>query len=131
MCVVVLTQALLRVGFWVPLAVCTYLAFAPSPPEPVLRVSDVVLHGFAFSYLTFALRLAHRRQRWWQTGLWMLAYGGFIEAVQSFEPSRTAELKDFVVDGVGIVLGLLASTLIGARVRGMVVRIAESLVRAA
>ena len=126
-----LTQALLRVAFWVPLAVCTYLAFAPSPPEPVLHVSDVVLHGVAFTYLTFALRLAHRLQHWWQTALWMLAYGAFIEVMQSFEPSRTAELKDFVVDGIGIAFGLLASMLMGARVRMVVERVAESLVRAA
>ena len=125
-----LTRVLLRIGFWIPLAVCTYLAFAPSPPEPVFRISDVVLHGFAFTYLTFALGLAHRLQRWWHTGMWMLAYGGLIELVQSFEPSRTAELKDFVVDGIGIAVGLSGLALFGGRVRALVLRVAESLVRA-
>ena len=36
----------------------------------------------------------------------MLAYGIAIELVQSFEPTRDAELKDVLVDVVGILLGL-------------------------
>jgi VanZ family protein len=36
----------------------------------------------------------------------MLAYGIAIELIQSFEPTRDAELKDVLVDVVGIALGL-------------------------
>ena len=120
---------LLRLGFWLPLALCTYLAFTPSPPEPVFRISDIVLHGFAFTYLTFALGLAHRESRWWQMGAWMLAYGLFIEVVQSFEPERSAELKDLAVDCVGIALGLLGFALAGERVRSAAVDITRALAR--
>ncbi len=37
---------------------------------------------------------------------WMLAYGIAIELIQSFEPTREAELKDLIVDAIGIALGL-------------------------
>jgi VanZ family protein len=96
----------LSAAFWVPLVVCTYLALSPSPPEPVFRVSDVVLHALAFSYLTFALGLAHPATGRPMLVAWMLAYGIFIEVVQSFEVERSAELKDLLVDGAGIVAGL-------------------------
>ena len=37
----------------------------------------------------------------------------FIEAVQSFESARSAELKDLLVDGAGIGFGLLLLKLLG------------------
>ena len=122
-------STLLRVGFWVPLAFCTYLAFTPSPPESVFRISDIALHGFAFTYLTFSLGLAHRLRRWWQVGVWMFVYGLLIVIVQSFEPQRSAELKDLVVDCVGIALGLLGFALAGERVRSMTVDVTRALGR--
>ena len=119
----------LRIGFWLPLVICTYLAFTPSPPEVVSEIGDVFLHGFAFAYLTFALGLAHRLGAWWQKGAWMIAYGLFIELVQSFEPARSAELKDIVVDCVGIGLGLAGFWLAGEWVRSLALQITRSLVR--
>jgi VanZ family protein len=93
-------------AFWVPLAICTWFALEPSPPDPVFRVSDIVLHAFAFSYLTFALGLAHPVVRLPMLVLSMLGYGVFIEVVQSFEVERSAEIKDLLVDGAGILVGL-------------------------
>jgi VanZ family protein len=113
----------LALAFWIPLAICTYLAFDPSPPESVFRVSDVALHAFAFTYLTFALSLAHRHQHWLLPAAWMLAYGLFIEFVQAFEPERSAELKDLLVDSAGICLGLLLVRWFGAGVRTIAVRL--------
>jgi VanZ family protein len=37
----------------------------------------------------------------------LLAYGLFIEVVQSWLPSRHADVLDLVADAVGIALGLL------------------------
>jgi VanZ family protein len=126
-----LAGSLLRVGFWLPLAICTYLAFAPSPPDAIAHMSDIVLHGFAFAYLTFALGLAYRSQRWWQTAAWMIAYGLAVEFVQSFEPQRSAELKDLGVDCVGVALGLGALALAGDRARTAAVRVTRVLARQA
>ncbi|MEZ5560081.1 MAG: VanZ family protein [Pseudomonadales bacterium] len=117
----------LLLGFWLPLAICTYMAFAPHPPDAVFRISDVVLHGFAFTYLTFALCLAHPAPRWWLPGLWMLGYGASIEVVQMFEVERSAELKDLMVDLLGILTGLAAARALGpwtrATARAVLVRL--------
>ena len=118
----------LTLAFWIPLAICTYLAFDPSPPDSVFQVSDVVLHAFAFTYLTFALALAHQHRHWLVPGAWMLGYGVFIEVVQAFEPERAAELKDILVDAGGICLGLGLFRWAGAWVRLVAGRIAGLIV---
>lgn len=101
-----LARHCLALAFWLPLTVCTYLALTPSPPEPVLRFSDVVLHAAAFTYLTFALGLAYPGLRLSSVLWWMLGYGLVLEVVQSFEPTRSAEIKDLLVDGAAILAGL-------------------------
>lgn len=109
-----LVVGLFHLAFWLPLLFCTWLALTPEPPDnPVFRLGDVILHGAAFTYLTFSLMLvgtaAGRRSF---TGMAvtafiaMLGYGIFLELVQSFIPERTAELKDLGVDVAGILVGL-------------------------
>lgn len=107
------TARWLLAGFWLPLAVCTWMAMSPSPPQPVFHVSDIVLHALAFSYLTFAAGLAYPAARPRALVMWMLAYGLTIEIVQSFEKARSAELKDLIVDGVGIAFGLVLLAALG------------------
>lgn len=111
----------LTTGFWVPLALCTWLAFTPSPPEAVFRVSDLLLHAFAFVYLSFSLSLAHDLSAA-RVALWMLGYGVLIEVLQSLIPDRTPELKDLLVDGAGIAVGLAAARLLGAWSRRTLIR---------
>ncbi len=106
----------LSVAFWLPLTVCTYLAVTPSPPDPLFRISDVVLHALAFSYLTLALGLAHR-QRPPAVASWMLGYGVLIEVLQSFTAERSPELKDLLVDAGGILLGLGLLRVVGDTLR--------------
>ncbi len=108
-----LVAIVLAVAFWIPLSVCTYLAFDPHPPDAVFRVSEIALHAFAFTYLTFSLGLAHPHLHWLVPAAWMLAYGLFIEIVQAFEPQRSAELSDLFVDSAGICLGLGITRWIG------------------
>ncbi|MFU8815214.1 MAG: VanZ family protein [Pseudomonadales bacterium] len=103
----------LQLGFWIPLLLCTWLALTPSPPEGVFRVSDILLHLFAFTYLTFALGLARPALRLRWVAAWMLAFGVMIEVVQSFQATRVAELKDVLVDAAGIALGLLLLAALG------------------
>ncbi len=125
-----IAAGLLLAAFWLPLAVCTYLALHPSPPDAVFRLSDVLLHGFAFTYLTLVLALAHGHRHRLLPGLWMLGYGVLIELLQSFETSRSAEVGDVLVDVAGIGLGLLAYGWAGAFLRALAVRIASLVVGA-
>jgi VanZ family protein len=106
----VLTQT----AFWIPLAACTYFALASELPDhPVFELSDMVLHGVAFGYLTFALLLAQAGIPALESGrslralVGMLGYGIFIELAQNSIPGRSAELGDLLVDLVGIGLGLV------------------------
>ena len=95
-------------GFWIPFAFATYAAFAPHGVPLPFQVSDIILHASAFMYLTAALWLAHcAGDRGWKPALWMMAYGVAIEAIQAFEPERSAEIKDLVVDAFGIGVGLM------------------------
>ena len=116
-----------RIGFWLPLALCTWLALTPSPPDAVFRVSDVVLHALAFSYLTFALGLAHGGLRYLLVAVLMLLYGVFIEVAQSFEPARSPEVKDLLVDVAGIALGLVALLVLGDWSRRILRRVLAAL----
>lgn len=103
----------LHLAFWLPLAGCTYMALAPSPPDTGFRISDIVLHALAFGYLTFALGLASPALRVPALIGWMLGYGLFIETVQSFQVERSAEIKDLLVDVAGILAGLALLELLG------------------
>lgn len=106
-------QRFLLTAFWVPLALCTYMALAPSPPDPGFEVSDIVLHAFAFSYLTLAVGTAYPSVGAVYVAAWMLGYGAAIEVLQGFGTARHAELKDLLVDAAGILVGLGALRLLG------------------
>ena len=103
----------LQAGFWLALVFCTYMALAPNPPDAGFEVSDVVLHGLAFSTLTFTLSISHYRCRYLVPALWMLGYGVVIEVAQSQIPERSAEFKDLLVDVAGILAGMAAVRLVG------------------
>ncbi len=117
-------SGLLRAAFWIPLVICSYLALVPSPPDvQIFRISDVLTHAFAFTYLTFALRVAFPGVSALKAGGLMLGYGVLIEVVQSFEPERYAEFKDLLVDLGGIAAGLLAARLLADPVRRAALRL--------
>ena len=103
-----------RLAFWVPLALCTWLALTPGPPQAVAQISDVVLHLAAFAYLAFALSLAHFSGRGWATAAWLVAFGVLLEVLQgALTTTRSPELKDLAMDLAGIGLGLVTFKLLG------------------
>jgi VanZ family protein len=92
------------------MAVTCWFAFTPHPPELPLSPGDKLQHFTAFTCLTGCCLLGF--QAGWRgaalSALGMLAFGGFIEIVQSFIPGRSAEWLDLGADSVGIAIGLVA-----------------------
>jgi len=119
-----LLSGLLQTGFWLPFLICTWFALVPQPPDiPVFRVGDVVLHAFAFTYLSFSLLLAYQARTLLQCFLLMLCYGVLIELLQSLEIERDAELKDLLVDLAGIACGLLLAKVAADPLRNLLGRL--------
>jgi VanZ family protein len=84
------------------------LAFDPSPPAEIDTGWDKLNHVVAFSAMAFSacFAFAHARHAV-VIALALLAFGVFIELVQSQIPARSAEAFDVLADGVGILAGLL------------------------
>ena len=108
-------SAIYRTAFWMPLGICTYLALMPGSCPDVIQFPDVVLHVFAFTYLTAALVLAHfdtdRKpltltfRILWIPATWMFFYAVALEVAQAFTPDRRAEILDLLWDTIGIGVG--------------------------
>ena len=89
-----------------------WFAFTPDgAPEANFEGGDKLNHLLAFGSMAVAgllsMRAGWRRALAAAAGL--LAYGGFIELVQSQLPTRTASWADLLADAVGITLGLAAA----------------------
>lgn len=91
-----------------------WLAFMPDPPKPQLPQGDKINHLLAFAALG-GVALLCAAPGWAPAALGalgLLAYGGFIEAVQTQLPGRRGEWPDLLADTLGIALGLAASGLL-------------------
>lgn len=98
-----------RLLLTVLVATISWLAFSPSHQLPHLPTADKTHHVLAFATLAVVALLAMTpgRQRAAGAALALVAYGGFIEAVQSALPTRSAEWGDVLADVVGIAVGLV------------------------
>ncbi len=98
-----------RVLFYSLLAVITWLAVTPlHVPQVNPDWGDKVNHAAAFAVLFVAgYKAYHSAFRLW---VWLVAYGMFIEVLQSFLPFRFASAEDVVADVAGIALGQLVVT---------------------
>jgi VanZ family protein len=95
---------------WLLMAVTCGFAFAPHAPELKIENGDKFQHILAFGSLaSCALLAARRRTRaaWLGVLAGMLAFGVFIELVQVFLPTRSADWQDVVADMLGASLGVL------------------------
>lgn len=95
------------------LLIISWLAFSPKPPESLTTGWDKSNHLLAFATLAVVASLSLsmlRRARWVSAGL--LAYGIFIELVQSQIPGRSADAADVLADMVGVALGLAVVALL-------------------
>lgn len=101
-----LRNAFVKAAFWIPLGLCTVVAFTANPTGIAAELSGILAHAGAFTYLAVALCVAHYRSGpLAAVALWMLAFGVAIEVGQTFIPGRGGELLDVAIDGAGILVG--------------------------
>lgn len=98
------------------LVAVAWLAFTPAPPPQADTGWDKANHALAF----FVLALL-AEGGWWphpqrraRVALGLLAYGAWIEVVQSFIPQRSGEWADGLADATGIALSLLLTAALSA-----------------
>ena len=93
------------------IALITYLCLRPSVGgEQWFPGADKVHHAIAFFALSVLLLALFERRRYAAVCVSLLVFGGAIEVAQYLMPyGRSAEWEDLAADGLGVVLGLLAS----------------------
>ena len=98
-----------QILFYAILTLGIYLGMrSEQPPTPIkFNGIDSVYHAGGLLLCTLLSYLAHPRLRWWWRGAFMFAVGAAVEYVQSFQPTRTAELGDIYANSVGVVAGLI------------------------
>jgi VanZ family protein len=92
------------------LVIC-WFAFVPDPPPSVDTGWDKLNHVLAFSALSFTAWFAWGTARRRAAGVMFgaLAYGVFIEVIQSRIPGRSGEWPDLLADVIGIAIGIAAA----------------------
>jgi VanZ family protein len=89
--------------------ISAYFAFVPVAPRVAVSLGDKLNHLAAFAAMGLAAALAQpaswRHHRTAAVGL--VAYGAFIEIVQSALPTRSADAADLLADILGAAAGLL------------------------
>ncbi len=91
-----------RFLFFPTAAFALWLATLQGPYPVPSAPSDKVNHFLAFTVMTSLLRLGFPSCRPRLCALWMLAYGGLIEVIQSFLPWADCSIFDVMADAVGI-----------------------------
>lgn len=115
------TQFILRrtaiAVFWLALAFTFFCAVAPAD-RLHLGDKDKIEHLVAFFSLTVLGTIAYPRRALAVTGLKLVAFGAFIEIVQSIpELGRQADIYDLLVDGLAVVLAISFMAVTGLRFR--------------
>ncbi|MFQ6372169.1 VanZ family protein [Shewanella sp. YIC-542] len=96
-------QLIFRVALLATLLLVSYLVFSRPGYPQLLPHMDKVGHIGSFFILAWLAWLAYR-PRWYWIVLELACYGLLIEAVQSYLPYRSADMKDFIADMSGVAL---------------------------
>jgi VanZ family protein len=98
---------LFQVAFYICLISILFLATTTTVHiEIVESMWDKANHFTAFFVLYILLSFAYQRLRVWHKVGLLVAYGIFIEVLQSFLPPRSASMLDIFADSVGIFMGI-------------------------
>lgn len=98
--------AVIRVGFVLSILVVCVLLLLPGDELPKLRLWDKFCHLVAFMEIAVLGLLGFRGPR---AALFVtvgtIALSGALELAQHFVPGRSTDLLDFLVNGLGVLLG--------------------------
>ena len=94
-----------QAGGWLLAVLVFSTALAPDKGNPDPLVSDKVVHFASFLLLSVWFAGAFARQRYVAVIAALLVLAAGIEVVQYLLGHRSAELADFVADGLGIAAG--------------------------
>lgn len=100
-----------KVLFFAVVALGMYLGMSPTPPPTSASWHSYFYHAgglFACTLLSF---LAFPRWHWLLRGALMFAVGVLIEYVQSFHPTRYADVTDLYANTAGVATGLVCIAL--------------------
>jgi VanZ family protein len=104
---------LARLAAWLFFVAILILTFVPPTLRPLSGLPHNVEHLAIFFLLGAAFALGYRGHAW-ALGLMGITGAAVLESLQIFTPGRHARLTDFLVDALGICLGIAAATLLGA-----------------
>jgi VanZ family protein len=96
-----------RLTSWLLLLAITALTVVPPTLRPLSGLGQNVEHFTIFLLMGAAFALAYRRYLY-PVGLALLLFTGALELVQMLVPGRHARLSDFVFDGLGVCIGMVA-----------------------
>ncbi|MGE0351449.1 VanZ family protein [Hydrogenophaga sp.] len=108
-------MSLIKPVFWLSVLALAVASLVPGEllPEQSFNVWDKAQHVAGFAWLGLLGLFSHPRHPS-RLALSLLAFGAFIELAQTATGWRFGEWLDLLADGVGILLGMAAWTLVRA-----------------
>ena len=99
----------LRIGGYASVVLIGLLSLIPAALRPDTGANGKLEHLVAYMGAAALLALGSSTpgERW--QGLWLVPYAGVLEIAQIFVPGRHSRFSDFVVSGVGALLGVVVA----------------------
>jgi VanZ family protein len=105
--------------FWAALVFAFVMAVLPHPPEVPGNPSDKAQHILAFVVLSVLGSFAFPRAGLIRVGIWLSAFGAFIEIVQAIPVLyRDCDVMDWLADTGAILVAMTLMSLVRKRIAG-------------
>src|SRR5687768_8466726 len=99
------------VAWWLGWGALLLATLSPQPDLP-LELSDKTWHVLGFALMTAAaVGFAHEARALLGWAAFALLVGAVVELGQTFVPSRSPDIRDFVADAIGCAVGLVLALL--------------------
>ena len=102
-------RRLCRIGFALSVLAITVLSLLPGEAMPRFRLSDKVGHFIAYAEIVMLGIFAYSARAAIAVLAGVAALGGLLELAQTFVPGRSADIVDFAVNCLGMLVGYAAA----------------------